>query len=461
MDTFPRIGEYAKLPPSRPAVLPTRNAYSPRAGDLPCKPSMTSATAHKRTRSSALIAVLWLIVAGYAVFIGWKHFEGNARASRGERPLYTDYTPTYAASLLVREQPPANLYDPRRMTEAGRQAAHAMYDGINEEQARKVGFAPWMYPPTFILLIAPLAYLPYLLSWIVWLAATGLPYLAAIRQILPGRLAWPFALAAPPAFFNAMYGQTGFLTAGLIGLGLTQLRQHPVRAGVLIGLASVKPHFGVLIPLAFAAGGHWRAFGAAAATVIATIVASVIAFGDEPWLAFIGTALFHLEGFSAGAFNFLPMTTVLSTVHLAGLPLDSAWSAQYATAALMAALVIHAWWRGRRRPDTTGLQAAILCLATLLAIPMAYLYDLVLVVPAAAWIWADMQARGAPDASRLALVVLLAALLAAKTIAAAFAIQIAAPVVAILLALALRRYYSALLYRERTHGSDTAAAQLA
>lgn len=447
------------------AVAGRRSDYpkciGPDAGDLPCKPSMTSATAHNRTRPFALIAVLWLIVAGYACFVGWKHFEGHARASRGERPLYTDYTPTYAASLLVREQPPANLYDARRMTEAGRLAAHAMYDGLSEEQARGVGFAPWMYPPTFILLIAPLAYLPYLLSWIVWLAATGLPYLAAMRQILPGPLAWPFALAAPPAFFNVMYGQTGFLTAGLIGLGLSQLPKHPIRAGVLIGLASVKPHFGVLIPLAFVAGGHWRAFAAATVTVIATIVASVLAFGDDPWFAFIGTALFHLDGFSAGAFNFVPMTTVLSTVHRAGLPLDTAWTAQFATAGLMIAIVIHAWWRGRKRLDTLGLQAAILCLATPLAIPMAYLYDLVLIVPAAAWIWADMQARGASNAARLVLTVMLAALLAAKTIAGAFGIQIAAPAVAILLAVALHRYQGALLHHETGHGTDAAAAQFA
>lgn len=396
--------------------------------------------------SSARMAriLLWLVVAGYALFIGWTLAGGYRAAARGEMPLYTDYTPTYAASLLVSEIPAENLYRPRAMTEAGRRAAHVMYGDISERQAGGVGFAPWMYPPTFILVIAPLAYLPYLLSWCIWLIATAVPYLAAIRQILPAPLAWPFALAAPPAFFNAMYGQTGFLTAGLIGLGLALLDRRPLWAGLLIGLASVKPHFGVLVPLALIAGGHWRAFAAATLTVIGTIAASVFAFGDDPWFGFIGTSLFNLGGFAAGAYNFQAMTTILSSLRLAGFTQETAWLAQSASAALMAIVVTWTWRCGRARPDTRGLQAAILCLATPLALPMTYLYDLVLVVPAAAWLWVDLQQRGARSGARAMLVGTLAALFAVKAAAATFGIQTGAILIAALLALALHRYRYAL-----------------
>ena len=61
---------------------------------------------------------------------------------------------------------------------------------------------------------------------------------------------------------------SGFLIGGLIALGLTLLSSRPWLAGLLIGLASVKPHFGVLIPLALVAGGYWRSFFSAALTVI-------------------------------------------------------------------------------------------------------------------------------------------------------------------------------------------------
>ncbi|OGS92304.1 MAG: hypothetical protein A2Z95_01270 [Gallionellales bacterium GWA2_60_18] len=397
----------------------------------------------KKFDNAALVAVLWLVAAGYAAFVAWAHYDGYAAAARGEMPLYTDYTPTYAASLLLREIPAQYLYVQGAMVEAGRLAAHAMYGGITDEQAHGVGFAPFMYPPTFILLIAPLAYLPYLLSWFLWLGVTAVPYLAAMRRILPGLLAWPFALAAPPVFYNVMYGQTGFLSAGLIALGLVMLRRNPLWAGVFIGLASVKPHLGVLIPFALLAGAHWRAFASAALTVIATIIVSLLAFGDDPWFAFIGTGQFHLQGFAHGAYNYAPMTTVLATLRLAGVAHAPAMLAQYLSAALMVALVGAVWWRGRKRPDLFGLQAAILCLATPLAVPMMYLYDLVLLVPAAAWLWQDMRERGAGHWEYVVLGGAMAALLAVKPLAEAYGIQPGAALIVILLMLALRRYWLA------------------
>lgn len=390
------------------------------------------------------ITLLWLTVTGYVAFIAWSYADGYRSAARGEMPLYTDYTPTYAASLLVHEIPAAYLYVPRTMAQAGSFAAHAMYSGISEQQAHGVGFAPFMYPPTFILVIAPLAYLPYLPSYLLWLVMTAIPYLASIRIILRDRLAWLLALAAPPAFFNAMYGQTGFLTAGLIGLGLELLRSRPIWAGILIGMASVKPHFGILIPLALIAGAHWRAFTAATVTVFASIAASVIAFGDDPWFGFIGTVLFHLDGFGAGAYNLHAMTTVWSMLRMAGASMQSAWLAQIGSGILMAGIVVWAWRRGRRRPDTQGLQAALLCLAALLAVPMAYLYDLTLLVPAAAWLWIDMRQRSSRNWEPILLIGAMAAVLAIKISAEILGIQVGPLIIATLFALTLQRYRHAL-----------------
>lgn len=388
----------------------------------------------------ALLATLWLIIAGYAGYIAWEYSQGYVRAASGEMPLYTDYTPTYASSLLVREIPAEYLYVQKAMSEANRLAAHAMYDDISDRQAHGVGFAPFMYPPTFILLIAPLAYLPYWWSWLLWVGVTSIPYLAAMRSILAGPFRWPIALAAPPVFYNVVYGQTGFISGGLIALGLILLRQRPVWAGIFIGLASVKPHLGILIPLAFMAGGHWRAFASATLTVIATIAVSVIVFGDDPWFAFIGTSLFHLDGFTHGAYNYKPMTTVLATLSMAGTPLGVAWPLQYATSAAMAALVTWVWWQGRKRPELQGLQTAILCFATPLALPMTYLYDLVMLVPAAALAWCAMSEHW----ERNALAGGMAALLLVIPVSLSFGIQIGAVLIGGLLALSLRRYRLAL-----------------
>ena len=45
------------------------------------------------------------------------------------------------------------------------------------------------------------------------------------------------------------------------------LDRRPLVAGMLFGLLAYKPQFGLMIPLALAAGGRWRRFAAAAATV--------------------------------------------------------------------------------------------------------------------------------------------------------------------------------------------------
>nr|WP_248281508.1 glycosyltransferase family 87 protein [Aromatoleum petrolei] len=387
---------------------------------------------------------------GYAIFVGTKIIGGYRDAARGDTPLFTDFTPTYAASIIVRELPAEFVYMPRTMAAAGKEAARRIYGELTEQQAGVVGFAPWMYPPSFILLVLPLAYLPYLVAWAGWLGVTALPYLLSLRRILPERLGLPFALAAPPALFNVMYGQTGFLTAGLIGAGLLLLRNRPLWGGLLIGLASVKPHFGVLIPFALLAGGHWRAFAAASTSVLGLVALSVLALGDDPWFAFIGTSLFHLDAFTVGAFALPAMVTPWSAARLAGMTIDQAWVLQCLVSALMLAIVTWVWWRGRRHTGSHGLQAAVLCLATPLALPLAFLYDLALIVPAAAWLWADMRSRGAGREEYWLLAGGLAALLGAKELARLMPVQIAPWILALLLGLALYRFLSAVARDEAT-----------
>jgi len=368
-----------------------------------------------------LLGVLGLtIFIGYLITVAYIHVDGRQAAARGETPLLTDFTSLYAASMLLREQPAVDLYRPREMYQASLLAAQAAHDGnLNEKQVRAVGFHPWMYPPPFIVLAAPLAYMPYLYAWLAWLLLTSIPYLLAMRAILKDQSFWLIALGAPPVFFNIMYGQTGFLSAGLIGLGLVWLRPRPVLAGVCLGLASVKPHFGLLIPIALICGAHWKAFWTAAATVIAMAVATVLLFGADVWFAFIGTLFSSLRGFEQGLYKWNVMPSVLGALHQAGLDLNWAWRGQILGTGLALVTVGWAWWWHPERPSRPELQAAILCLATLLAVPMVYLYDLMLLVPAIAWLWTDMRQRGCRSWQFWLLISCMAGLIALREIGAA------------------------------------------
>ena len=64
------------------------------------------------------------------------------------------------------------------------------------------------------------------------------------------------------------------------------LEQAPVTAGVLLGLFSYKPHLVVLIPVALAAGRHWRALLSMGISAAALMAASLLALGTEVWATF-------------------------------------------------------------------------------------------------------------------------------------------------------------------------------
>lgn len=384
----------------------------------------------------------WSVAFLYALFIALQYWKGYQAAAQGRMPVYTDFTPSYGASLLLQQAPPEALYHPPSMEAAGYSAGVAQYGALTDEQARGVVFSRWLYPPTFIPLMLPLAWFPYLGALLLWLLVTGLPYFYGMQSILGRARGWAAALAAPPTFYNAMFGQTGFLSGGLIGCGLALLTRRPVLAGVLFGLATVKPHLGALLPFALIAGGYWKTTAWAAATTGGLVLATIAAWGMEPWYAFIGTLMFTFEGFAIGAYRLDQMTTIFSLLASLGVPTATALGWQNVAGIILAGLTAALWWHGRRFAAGQPLRAALLCLSAPLAVPMLYVYDLVIVVPGAAWIYQDMRGRGASRAAFTLFWGALGALLITFPLAAATGVQTGPLWILLLLGLAGSRYRS-------------------
>jgi hypothetical protein len=144
----------------------------------------------------------------------------------------------------------------------------------------------WHYPPTFLFAAAALATLPYLAALLGWLALTLPLYLAAVRAIMGERLGILVACAFPAVMWNMLVGQNGFLTAALLGFMLVCLDARPIVAGVLLGLLTYKPQFGILFPIVLAANGQWLVFAVAGATTVLLVAASAAVFGVAAWVAF-------------------------------------------------------------------------------------------------------------------------------------------------------------------------------
>jgi alpha-1,2-mannosyltransferase len=295
-----------------------------------------------------------------------------------ERPTTTDFASFYAAGMLANAGTPELAYD---------QAAHfAMEQALTEPG---IEYQFFNYPPVYLILCAALAHLPYLPGFVLFIAATLFFYLAVARRILDDSsgTALLVLLAFPMAFWNIGLGQNAFLTAGLFGMGMLLIDRRPVIAGLLFGLFCYKPHFGLLIPVALAAGGYWRSFAAAAVSAGLLVLASLALYGWNTWQDFLVAAGASHAVYESGRILFAGFTSPFGAMRLLGAPVALAYAVQSVASLAAAALVFIVWWRDLSLP----LRAASLAAATLVAVPVAIFYDLMLGTVAVCWLARDQS----------------------------------------------------------------------
>jgi len=234
------------------------------------------------------------------------------------------------------------------------------------------GTLPWLYPPTTLLFVAPLGWLPYMVALVLCLGVTYALFAATIRATVQRDAAWLCALAFPGAFLTVIVGQTSLLTATLAGVGLLALNRRPVSAGICFGLLTMKPQLAVLFPLALLCAGQWRALAAWAATIAGSAALATLAFGVGPWVTFVHVIgnVYAIVG--AGHAKLARMPTVFALATMAGWPAIVARGLQLLSAAAAAVAVVYAW----RGACSYALRAATLACACLLVSPYLYDYDL-------------------------------------------------------------------------------------
>lgn len=300
---------------------------------------------------------------------------------RNGKPIGTDFSNVYAAGVLTLSGKAPDAYDP-----ALQHAAEiAVFEG------RDVPFFGWHYPPFFLMIAALLALMPYALALFCWLAVSLPAFMAAVHAIVPRRETWLATAAFPAVFVNVGHGQNAFFTAALLGGFLTLLERRPALAGVLLGLLSYKPQFGLLIPLALLVTGRWTTLLSAAATVVALIGASTLLFGMSVWHAFAESATFtRTIVLEAGGTGWEKIQSLFSAVRMWGGGIDAAYAAQGALALSLAASIVWLW----RSQAAFELKAAALAVACLLATPYVLDYDMVVLGIAIAFLVRHGLARG-------------------------------------------------------------------
>jgi arabinofuranan 3-O-arabinosyltransferase len=288
------------------------------------------------------------------------------------RLLSTDFVNVWAAGKLALAGEAASAYDWTLHKRAEIEALGYDFGG----------YYGWHYPPPYLFVASALAMLPFVPATIAWLAVSFVPYVMAVRAAAGHPAGYAIALGAPPLLANMLVGQNGFLTAALVGGTVLLLERRPVLAGVLLGLLTYKPHFGVLFPLVLMACGYGRAFASAAVTASLLALVSLAAFGSGAWIGFVQwLPVTSREFLSYGSAEIEKMQSLFALVRTLGGPEGLAWTLHTVFAAGVAAAVLWVW----RNPRIAyPLKAAALATGVILATPYSYAYDLVvLAIPAA------------------------------------------------------------------------------
>jgi alpha-1,2-mannosyltransferase len=328
---------------------------------------MTFLNSKRLTIYPRIFLALYVIIAGYWMLGGL--MPGHAPVDRLEKPIGSDFLQFWTASNLALTSRAWAVYEPNLFYAAQQKVTGVFYP------------LPWHYPPSFLLIVLPLAFLPYLLSLLLWILATLLLYVVVIRFIAPHPYALMLTLAFPATFQNVIHGQNGFLSAAFLGGGIALIGRHPIAAGVLFGLLTYKPHLAVLLPAALIAGGHWRSLAAMVLTTASVTGATLILFGEELWISFFRNILFAANLLMSEAFPLFKVPSVFASALLAGAPAIVAAILQAIVGFMVLAVVVFVW---SRKKTPFYIKASCLSLAVLMATPHIFEYDLtILAIPLA------------------------------------------------------------------------------
>src|SRR5579863_6814675 len=399
------------------------------------------------------VAVLIASAAGFVFLVATAY----GAVDLAGRPLGTDFSNVYAAGTYVLGGDTNAAFDPPQQ--------------FAREQAifgTATQFYGWHYPPYFLFIAAPLALLPYGLALAVWQAVTLGLYLVMMWGIVTspslraaeGGDDWMWlllALAFPAVLINIGHGQNGFLTAALMGGALVLLDRRPLAAGILFGLLVYKPQYGLLLPVVLAVSGRWKCFAAAAITVVLLSIATTLAFGASVWSAFLESTHFtRVVVLEQGNTGWYKIQSVFAWARMWGAPIPLAYAMQGAATVALAAALARLWRSGAPYP----LQAAALCLATILATPYSFDYDMMLLAPALAFVVGDGFNRGFGPWEKTILAVLWLMPLGARSIAHVSLIPLGVPAMLAMFVLILRRsevLSAAMKSLHRTKRHDIAA----
>ena len=293
-----------------------------------------------------------------ALIVVWVAFAVTSQG--GATTLESDFRVLWAAARLFLEGEPLAAFQSDRV--------RAVYDPTSTD------WMPWLYPPGYLFVMAPLGALPYAPAFLAMTLLSVAAMALAARPFVGGvGPAWAALTLAPAYLPTLVIGQNSLVWLAVLLAALYALRSgRPILAGVLIGCLTLKPQLGLMLPVALLAAWQWRAILAAGATALLLAGLPTLAVGPEYWPLLATQLADHAERM----ITLTPdLDLLVSPGYLPtrlGLAPSTALSMQWALTALCA-LSVAVFWRSRR----VGFDAkvALLLTAILLSAPYLWYYE--------------------------------------------------------------------------------------
>ena len=357
-----------------------QNTADPKTAADPARLS-----SHGRIRALALRAWIVLLLA-MSLFV-----PAAGISSYNVIPWQTDFMPFYAVGTLVRIGEGGAAWHDQVLASAVTAAVGHPIVGLH-----------WLYPPGMLFVTWPLAFLPVVPAYLLWIAV-GLISAGFVVWHLAPRTALAFLLPlCPAAVYCCMTGQVSLFATALAGGAFLLLERRPALAGILLGILTLKIQIALLLPVALLAGRHYRALGWMIAAGAAIELGALAVFGFDSALLWLQTATGDLNYVAIRPNLLFRMPTVYSL--LVGLTQNKSLALALQTLSCLGAVAI-VWLAWRRSRDLI-VRSLAWSAAALLAVPYLFDYDLaIFLIPLAA-----MVARAGREPAGLAAVVVMSLL---------------------------------------------------
>jgi alpha-1,2-mannosyltransferase len=277
-------------------------------------------------------------------------------------PFRPDYSVFWTAARIARSDP-SHLYDPVFVT-------HAQNWLVSSAK----GLRPWAYPPSALLVFLPFSWMPFWISYFVWICVSATAFVFAASRFVSGR--WlSLAVLSPPSVVAVVSGQSSPLVAAAMLWAVTL--ENSFAAGVVLGLAAaIKPQSLIAAPLMLNRKGMAGFVCGCAAAVTCSLI-----FGFGPWLRWVQA----LPEFSriATALGLIPWTPS-GLADLIGAPRLLFWPIGGA---------LGVWLALSTRNGSPQMKLVGLIGGGLLITPYAMIYDTIGLMPVAALFVAKLGSK--------------------------------------------------------------------